>query len=254
MKSKRKIIKLQKEKNRIKTRKMSLYKMLFMLCLIVLLIFVLTGPTFVIQTVHIQGNRNFSEEDIKTMLSINKKTNMLKFILDNYFYDDSNLTPYIDELNITIDFPNTLYINVNEREIVGYVPYLGTYLCIDKDGRVIDTENFLDRKIPIIAGLTFDGFQVGEELETADESLNKDVVELIRHLVKYELIDDIIKIDISNRENIKMYTTKIEILIGTADELNKKINIITQVIKDKGDERGILDVKDLKKPIVLKLT
>ncbi len=248
----KKIIKLQKKSNKIKKRKRSIYQLLFMLIITLSLIIILTAPVFAIKTVNIEGNTYFSDDDIKKMLGIDGKTNVFFFIAENVFYNDKTLSPYISNLSINLDFPNEISIQVDEREVVGYVPYLGTYLCIDKEGRVINTSLFIDEDVPIITGLDLDGFGMNTILDANDEELFIQLVQLISHLVKYELLDDIIKIDCSNVTKIKLYTKDVEILFGSTEEMNKKVNIIVQALKEVEKLRGILDVSELNQPITFK--
>ena len=41
-------------------------------------------------------------------------------------------SPYIESVEIIKRLPSTVYINVVERKVRGYVPYMGSYLYIDE--------------------------------------------------------------------------------------------------------------------------
>lgn len=244
-----KVIRIKKQKKR---KKKSIYSLIFLLLMTISCILLLTAPGFAIQKVSIEGNERFTDQEIEEILGIKNQKNMFYFLLRNKFYNDDELNPYIEDLKVEIKFPNAIDVVVKEREVVGYVPYLGTYLCIDKFGRVIDTSIFLHEDVPIIMGLDFKGFTMNEILNVENESTFTEMVNIVAYLVKYEALGNIIKLDMTNLEHVVMYTRNIEIRMGRTEDIHQKVNIMVQALKEVANLRGILTISDLDQPITFK--
>lgn len=228
-----------------------------LLCILMItigLLFILLSPTFRVKNVTISGNKSFSEEEVKNLVGLGKNTNIFQFMLNNMGNSGDSLSHYIDRLNVIIQLPNSVKINIEERNVIGYVPYSGAYLCIDGRGRAVDSTLFIERQVPIILGVGFDDFQLGQVLKAHNQGTYDSLVKLASFLVKYELLGKIIKIDMSNIENIRLYTNETEVLLGGIENLNDKVNSLAAIIKQQKDLKGILDISDLKRPIVLKKT
>lgn len=254
MDSKHNVVDLARRKKQKRKRIHSTPRLIVLLTVSCTLLFLLMGPVFKIKDIEVMGNNSFTNEEIMSMLNVRPGTNMFQFLLNNMGNRGSSLSPYIENVDVQIQLPTKLSINVEERQIIGYVPYSGAYLCIDKNGRVIETSYFLTQKVPIILGIDFDSFKQGDILKVYDEEVYNDLVQLASFLIKYDVIDHVIKVDMSNSQNIRIYTTKLEVLLGQADDLNNKVNTLSSILMQHQDIRGILDIKDLDNPIVLKKT
>lgn len=47
-------------------------------------------------------------------------------------------SPYIASAKLSAKLPHTMKITIKERKARGYVPYMGSYLYIDEEGRVLE--------------------------------------------------------------------------------------------------------------------
>lgn len=159
--------------------------------------------------------------------------------------------PYIQSAKIITTLPNTITIDIKERRVRGYVPYMDSYLYIDEFGRVLDVQTSFEKVLPIVRGLEFDSFQTGEVLNvTNTESLNV-VVKIAQMMTKYELLDVVLSLDVSNTKQITAFVNQVEIRLGSIDNCDQKIRTLAEIIKTipEGD-RGYLDLSDLNKNIV----
>lgn len=250
--SREKVIRLNRKRKKLKRKKRSIYSLTFLLLITLSLLIMLTAPGFAIQKVSIEGNQRFSNEEVEEILGINKQKNIFYFLLRNKFYNDEVLNPYVDDVSVEVSFPNAINVYIKEREVVGYVPYLGTYLCIDKEGRVLDTSIFIDENVPIIMGLDFDGFNMNQVLNVDNQETFDEMVNLISYLVKYEALSDIIKVDMTNMNNMVMYTKDVEVKLGVPENLHKKVQIMVQALKEVQNLRGILNISNLNQPVTFK--
>ena len=168
---------------------------------------------------------------------------------ENFIIKDT----YIESCNIVKKLPNTLDIEIKERKVRGYVPYMGSYLYIDEYGRVLDIKTSYIEQLPIVKGLNFNEFKIGEILNVDNKDSFEVVVRISQMMTKYELLDFVVSIDVSNPNDIHAYSNNIEVLLGDISDYDRKIRTMSEIIKQiPKEDRGTLDLRDMSKPIIFK--
>ena len=117
------------------------------------------SPIFQIKTINVNGIQDITKEEILSITSINEGDNIFliserkikKAIKDNHF---------IEDIDIKRSFPSEVNIDVKERVVRGYVPFLGSYLYIDENGRVLDVKENYVKSLSLVTGLEFDNFKL----------------------------------------------------------------------------------------------
>lgn len=211
----------------------------------------LLSPVFAIEKIEIQGNKRYSKEEIYDQLHVKEGMNFFRFMMNHpkKFKED----PYIEQIQVQWDFPKKVQIQILERKTIGYVPYMGAYLYIDKDGRVLETSNDFDTPLPLLEGLNFQGFCLGEPLEVEQEEIFDAILKISQTMFKYELLDEIVKIDVNNPQDIQLQMGNIHVLLGSIQEYDYKIRALLQILEHlPKEEKGFLDLKDTSKPFVFK--
>lgn len=222
----------------------------FLLAVLIVVFFLLViaaliSPVFEIEEVQIVGNSQLSNEQIFELGEID-------CVGKNIFtYPSSSVTSrlktsnYIKSAKITKKLPSTLLITIEERRVRGYVPYMGSYLYIDLDGRVIDIRDDMLSSHPIVLGLKFDSFTLGEVLSVTNDYSLSYVVQISKLLDAYDLDDVVVKLDVSNPDDIHLYINKIDVLFGTIDDSHTKIATLNEILKQlDSSEAGTLDISD----------
>ena len=213
-----------------------LYSIGIMSLLIITVIFL---PVWHIQDIEVTGNYYYSKDEILQTggfqvpmhpLSMNKKQALKKF---------SSLT-FIDDISIDYHFPNSLTIEIVENELLGYVSFHDSFLCIDKEGRVLEQSKDKRFKLPIIEGLELESFLVGEKLGAKNDEKIKALTEMMSVLSKYDFSEKVDSIDISNLEEIHLYVDKLNVIIGNIRDFDKKIKWLIKV--NVNYSMGILDL------------
>ncbi|MCL2498657.1 MAG: FtsQ-type POTRA domain-containing protein [Symbiobacteriaceae bacterium] len=77
------------------------------------------------------------------------------------------LHPKIKEASLSLEFPSTLNIAIQERTPLALIPYYNAFLCIDVEGKVIDlvaTPRWSEGPLPLLTGLVLPLVTVGEFL------------------------------------------------------------------------------------------
>ncbi len=208
------------------------------------------SPIFQIKTINVNGIQDITKEEILSITSINEGDNIFlisekkikKAIKDNHF---------IEDIDIKRSFPSEVNIDVKERVVRGYVPFLGSYLYIDENGRVLDVKENYVKSLPLVTGLEFDNFKLGEILEVDNKKSLEVMVKISQLMIKYNLLEMAMYIDVSDEKNITAKINEVTILFGSEDSLDEKIRIMSEIIKTIPEEdKGTLDLRDLNKQIV----
>lgn len=218
--------------------------------IITIVIIIILSPIFHIKTINFNGGEKYSQQEIMLKLNINEGDNIL-MVKGKRFESILKRDPYIESVDIAVKYPNVLNIEIKERKVRGYVPYMGAYLYIDEYGRVLEVSNAYNQKLPIVMGLEFDEFHVGEVLKVKNMESFDVVLKTANMMLKYDFIEDVVKIDASDPQNIHIYIRYVDILLGDLKDYDQKIRTMLEVIgKIPDKDRGFLNIKELGKPIV----
>ena len=220
------------------------------LLLVIAIAGVLFSPLFAVKEIHSQGAEHFTTTELAEKISLSHGDNLILFgkgragkILEQ--------DPYIAEAKLKAELPDTMVIQVKERKARGYVPYMGAYLYIDEEGRVLETQNAYHDALPIVTGLKFDSFLLGEVLPVENKESLLVVLQMSQLMKKYNLLNLVVEIDVTDPKSVYAYINKVEIRLGDMKDADQKIRIIGEIMKTiPTEDRGTLDLRDLNKPIV----
>lgn len=218
---------------------------------VVLVLFVLfSRMLFTITTITVKGNEKVSSEEIISEMGLQKDTNLIAWLLISYF-SDPDLNPLISTVDVYIQWPNTVNLKVTERNIVGYVAWNGTYLCIDDAGYVVDSTHTLKEDMPVLTGVSIKNFTIGQPLNTNSKEISAAAVAICKGLDQYGLRNRIVRIDLTDLSAIKIYTERLEIRIGSDDDLTLKMKAIQLVLNETPEAAGILHMENVNGQVYL---
>ncbi|WP_069997558.1 cell division protein FtsQ/DivIB [Cellulosilyticum sp. I15G10I2] len=221
----------------------SLKKKVYMgIMFVVLISIILTLPIWNITSIEVEGNNWYTDEEIVNLCEIKDK-----HILNISFEEVKNnllKLPYIKEVAVKYVFPSHISIKILEREPLGYVPFMGTYLCLDEQGQVIEQTNKKEVSLPIIKGLDFSEYKVGEALPIQNEDYLLCSLQIIRSLKKYNYEKKVKIIDIYNLEQIHLYVDNLDVIIGNIGDFDKKLQWLIQT--HEVYDMGVLDLSNIK--------
>lgn len=220
------------------------------LLLVIVFAGVLFSPIFAVKEIRSEGAEHFTTTDLSEMISLAQGDNLILFgrgkakeILEQ--------DPYIAEVKLKTELPDTMVIQVKERKVRGYVPYMGAYLYIDEEGRVLETQNAYHDALPLVRGLEFDSFILGEVLPVENKDSLLVVLQMSQMMKKYNLLDMVVEIDVTDSKDIYAYVNKVEIRLGDMKDSDQKVRIMGEIMRTiPKEDRGTLDLRDLSKPII----
>lgn len=221
-----------------------------------IIIGILLCPYFYIKTTVITGNGIVSRDEILKVCELNTgNTNLYAF---NSFKAEEELlkNPYIKSVEFSRVFPDILEISINERKPCAYIPYTNTFLFMDDEGRILDSKKSYTIPLPVVYGLDFNTFTLGQKLQVEKQEKLDAVVELSKLMNIYKITENVVRVDVSKPNDIHLHVNKIDVVFGEFTDLNWKVGALSEIVKKLSpDDKGILDISSPNKnPVFTYLT
>lgn len=205
----------------------------------VLLLFV---SMFHVTEVTVSGNDYYTNEEIADLVLGERYQRNTLYLYLRYRYQKHPEIPFVDDFEVKLDSFHSITIRVYEKNIVGYVRYLGKNVYFDKDGIVVESSDEEMEGIPMITGLYFDDLAMYKSLNVEDPEIFNTILDITQLLKKYELNPD--EIRFGNAEDLNLQIGEVRILLGTGGHLEEKISRIKQLEPDLLDKAGTLHMEN----------
>ncbi|MDO4300506.1 MAG: FtsQ-type POTRA domain-containing protein [Clostridia bacterium] len=217
-------------KKRKKKKSMAIPVAFCCLLIMAVMITLFMMPFFNIKNIRVTGNEALTQDQIKGYLTFAEGDNIFLFN-KNKCKDTILSNHYVESVSINRILPSTVEITMSEYKLRGYVPYSGSYLFIDGEGRVLDVQKQITKALPVVEGLKFNNVTVGEILQVDNPSTFETMVHLSKLFEKYELLSDVIRVDMTDVTDIHLYTGNVDIKFGSFDDANRKLLMLIEVLK-----------------------
>ena len=214
----------------------------------------LVSPFFHISAVVVEGTSNVSLREVNDALNVQTDTNLLFFntraarrrVMENL---------YIGQVEFHRSLPNRLYVTVRERRLAAYVQHMpGSFLFLDDFGRVLEVRSYFTQPLPLLEGLQFTRFQLGEILEVPDSVAFNAVVHYAQLLYDHGLIDRVTHMNVADASNIRILIDgRKEFNVGTAVRADEKIRTIVDILENMPNPdvvSGFMDVSEIRSEFV----
>jgi cell division protein FtsQ len=193
----------------------------------------LTSSLFNIKTINVSGNERVSQQEIIRLSGLNYQQNILRIntkeTMKGIFQN-----PYVKKIKIRRALPNIINIDIIERKPMVLAPYVGSYLFVDEEGIVVEINaSIKDMKLPIVTGLKFNTFKLGEELKVENKEQLSTVVTLIKEITRAGINQEITEINTADTQNIMLITKNgVKINLGDASNMEKKLPMAKAILQD----------------------
>ena len=198
--------------------------------------------TYTIETVYVEGNVHYTEEEVKSFVMDGILGDNSLYLSLKYKNKGVENIPFVDVMDVTILSPDTIKISVYEKALSGYIKYLDTYMYFDKDGYVVESSSVKTVGIPQITGLEFDHVVLGEMLPVENEDVFNDILNLTMLVNKYELVAD--KIYFHSSGDVTIYFGDVKVALGNESaRLEDKIMLLPTFLKELEGKSGTLQME-----------
>ena len=232
---------------RKKKRKRNILIMLALLALLIAAGVLLVTQVFTVKKVHVVGNELYTDEQIEEIVLSDEYSWSSLYVYLKYRFLRTQKLPFVDTLEVSLQpaRPHELTVEVYEKGILGYlyISSIDQNAYFDKDGFVVETSQEVMGDVPRIEGLTCDSVVLYEKLPLANDMALKNLLSLTQLLQKYEIIAERIKYEEASG-SMTVYSGKIEILVGNADNLAQKIMRLQYILPQLAGKRGTLHLEN----------
>jgi cell division protein FtsQ len=211
---------------------------------IIALIFTFIYMNHSIETVLVEGNIHYTEEEIKKLVFDEGKPFNTLYI--EFMYGDEQITdiPFIEQMEVKVEWPNTVHIIVYEKRLAGYVSYLGENLYFDRDGIIVESTNVIPEQIPHITGLHFSHMVLYDELQVEEEGVFFVILDLTKILQKYELYPT--EIYFASENDVVIYFDQVRVKIGETIYLDEKLSSLKEILPNIEGKSGEISLEKYK--------
>lgn len=198
--------------------------------------------TYTIQTVYVEGNVHYTEEEVKGFVMDGILGDNSLYLSMKYKNKGVEDIPFVDVMDVSILSPDTIKITVYEKALAGYVKYLNTYMYFDKDGYVVENSSVKTVGVPQITGLEFNHVVLGEMLPVEDAAVFNEILEITKLLNKYALLAD--KIYFHAAGEVTIYFGDIKVALGNDSAmLEDKIMLLPGFLNTLQGKSGTLQME-----------
>lgn len=107
---------------------------------------------------------------------------------------------FVQDYDIEWKSPTSIVVQIRNKNILGCVKYVSSYMYFDKHGVVVENSGRKLSGIPEVIGLDFGAVHLHEELEMYDEVAFSEILNIIRNINSYGIPADQLKYTILLRK------------------------------------------------------
>lgn len=195
-----------------------------------------------IKTVHVKGVAYYTEEEIENFIFQTPMERNVLYVwaMDRFGYDKE--IPFVSGYTVQFDGLQEVTVTVYEKNVIGYIDFMGSHMYFDKDGTVVESSHDEYEGVPEIAGLSFHYMVLYKTLPVKDPSVFTQILNLTQMVAKYHL--DVDKIYFDPYINATLYIGDIRVILGDKTSMEDKIAELSGMIPKMEGLRGALHLEN----------
>ena len=199
---------------------------------------------FNIETITVTGKTSYTDAQVLDAAKIKTGDNMLRLSKAGAEKRIAKALVNVENVNIRKVFPSDLIIELEPSIPSINIKHEGRYAILSQGGRVLAFEGKPEANLLVFSGFNAVEPQIGE-VAISDDAVKSTLIYDFRDCVEELGFNGIGEVDISDRYNIKFdYEDRIEVELGSINEMRYKLKLAKTVIDDKISPRaqGTLNV------------
>lgn len=223
------------------------FKFLAVLALMTIGLIVVQETMFRLQTVYVIGNETKTPQQVVTSSGLVRGRNMLTIEEEDVARAFSTDHTLIFK-GMQKEYPNTIYLYIEERKVVAAMQWLGILYTLDEEGIVMDEKSAssVPAGIPIVTGFRLSNVSVGQQLMVRTQKQLEAYQTIMEELRLQLYASQIAEINLSDPSNLYLVTVEgVTIRLGDASYMQAKIGAVRTdmaYLRQLGKTAGVLDV------------
>ncbi len=226
--------------NNAKPKSKKIKMLIISILVLIAIIAAMLSPLFNIKNIQVVGNTILSSEEIISFSGIKTEENMFK-VMKLKTIDRIKENAYINEVAIHKKLPNTIEIQVKERNPSFMLEYGNGYVYLSNQGYMLEISS-IKKDIPTILGTTTskENYKPGNRLNKDDLEKLGTVIKIMAVAKTHNIENLITTIDISNSDN---YTLRLEqekktVYLGDCSYLETRMSSLMSILENEKDIEG----------------
>lgn len=239
-----------KKKKLLRKRKIKNYIFsLFLLALVAAAGVILAFTVFFkIETISVENCTVYPQKTVVSKCGVKTGDNLLASSVKEINEKLTHALPYIDSVTVKKKLPGTLVLTVTETREKAAVSYKGSFILLDKNGKILDTDASLMREnVALVEGVKAVSPEEGTLIEFSSEKKQNAVFKILNG-ISASGIEKISEINVNDLSNISLqYDNRIKIKLGDISDADLKMKRAKASL-EREDEinnktEGVLDVR-----------
>ncbi|MBO4293615.1 MAG: FtsQ-type POTRA domain-containing protein [Clostridia bacterium] len=196
-------------------------------------IFAVCSPIFNIKNITTVNNNILSQETIISLSGLKTEQNIFRFLKSDV---EKNIkeNPYVESVKINRKLPDTVEIDITERQRNFSVKFLNGYAYINNQGYILEISEE-NGGLPVIQGTETEEENIvpGKRLNVKDLKKLETAIKIMKIAQENEIADKITGFDISNKEEYIVYFEgeKKTAYLGDGSNLNTKMLYVKEIME-----------------------
>lgn len=227
-----------------KSRK-GLYFVLFGFLTVAVLLILCNTVLFSLETVVVEGNSIYTEADVRAAAGLTDETNLWRINPQKTARTVYDALPQAEQVFVKKRFPDTLVVTVQRPEIEVAVAADSMYAVISGKGRLLGWQAEIPEGMTEYVGIPQPEFSAEGFLLEGEEQLQQ--LNEVYGAVRESDISGIVRIEVgSATQNFLYYYDRLQIRLGTVNDLEDKLLFVRKFIADDllEGETGTVNIAD----------
>lgn len=223
------------------------------------------SPLLLLSDIQVNELTHYTADDIIRISGLEKGENALRYLggsiksllrlrMEKAESQVENL-PWVKSAEIKYYFPNTVQINITERNAIAWIRHMSNFLLIDEEGYVMEVASALNETYPEIRGVQLNKFSLGQKIETEKPEKIDGLVQLLQSLEQvdqgpYLKLGEVLDwVDfLEEKELYLSLDERITAKIELDDKLTYRLSYLKELYYNyiKPEEKGMIDFFDEK--------
>lgn len=202
---------------------------------------------FRLETVYVVGNEEKTPQEVVMASGLVRGRNMITI-------EEEDVAEALSKDHTIIfkgmqkEYPNTIYLYIEERKTVAAMQWLGILYTLDREGVVMkeSTSSTPPAGMPVVTGFRVSNINVGQQLLVRSENQMEAYRDIMEELELQMYQSQVAEINLADPDNIYLITTEgVTVRLGDASYMQAKIGAVRTdmaYLRQLGKTSGILDV------------
>jgi cell division protein FtsQ len=209
-------------------------------------VLLMRSSVFTVTTVEVQGVDRLSEEEVLALAAVPDDATLLRFPAGDVA-DRLLANPWIEDVSVNRDFPDTMVITVVERTPSAQLDLGEQYWVVDSEGYVLEEKSLEETSTLVVVRDVQDAQPVIGERVEEEELLN--ALAVLSGLSD-ELRDQVRTVSAVSVDETALITEDgIEILFGEATEVERKDVVTREILEQQEGLVVFIDVRTVDVPV-----